>query len=58
MYADALEIAARAQYAACRLDPAIDLQKKAVAVREKSRSPFLNRSRKSLAFFESLKTLK
>lgn len=58
MYADALEIAARAQYAACRLDPAIDLQKKAVAVREKSKSPFLNRSRKSLAFFESLKTLK
>lgn len=58
MYADALEIAARTQYAACRLDPAIDLQKKAVAVREKSRSPFLNRSRKSLAFFESLKTLK
>ena len=48
MYADALEIAARAQYAACRLDPAIDLQKKAVAVREKKQEvPFLNRSRKA-----------
>ena len=58
MYADALEIAARAKYAACRLNQAIALQKEAVAVREKSKSPFLNRSRKSLAFFESLKTLK
>ena len=58
MYADALEIAARANYAACRLNQAIALQKEAVVVREKSKSPFLNRSRKSLAFFESLKTLK
>ena len=57
MYADALEIAARANYAACRLNQAIALQKEAVAVRQKNKSPFLNRSRKSLAFFESLKTL-
>lgn len=58
MYADALEIAARANYAACRLDQAIALQKEAVTVREKSKSPFLNRTRKTLAFLESLKTLK
>ena len=58
LYADALEIAARANYTACRLNQAIALQKEAVAVRQKNKSPFLNRARKSLAFFESLRTLK
>lgn len=57
MYADALEIAARANYAACRLDKAIAFQKEAVAAREKIKSPFLNRAKKSLAFFENLKKL-
>ena len=55
--ADALETLARANYAACRLDNAIQAQKEAVQLRENQKSPLLPAARKMLDFYLNLKKL-
>lgn len=55
--ADALETLARANYAACRLDKAIQAQQEAVRIRETEKSPLLPSARRMLSFYEKLKTL-
>ena len=53
-HANALEIAARAEYAVCRIGGACRFQQQAVNLRKKSGSPFLERSEQALEFYREI----
>ena len=56
-HANALEIAARTEFAACRLENAIKLQTKAVELRAKQKSPLVKSSTHALEYYKRIKTL-
>lgn len=56
-HANAMEIAARAEFAVCRLDNAIALQKKTVELRKQQKSPFLKNSLRALEYYTKIKDL-
>ena len=56
-YANALEIAARVEFATCRLDKAIELQGKAVELRKKHDSMLIKSSSHALDYYKKIKIL-
>lgn len=56
-YAMALEIAARAEFAVCRLENAILYQTQAVEIRKKQDSLYLNSSLRALEYYTGIKNL-
>ena len=56
-HANVLEIAARAEFAVCRLDNAISYQTQAVAIRRKQDSLFLKVSLHALEYYKKIKRL-
>lgn len=56
-YANALEIAARAEFAVCRLNHAIQYQEQALALRIKHKSPYLKRCQQALNYYKRIQKL-
>ena len=53
-HANALEIAARAEFAVCRIEKAIAYQKQAIAIRTKQKSPLLKRCQQALEYYNKI----
>ena len=56
-HANALEIAARGEFAVCRLDNAIKLQMQAVELRTKQNSPQIMSTSRALEYYKNIKQL-
>lgn len=56
-HANALEIAARAEFTVCRIDKTILLQEQAIAIRKKQKSPLLKRSLQALEYYKKIQKL-
>ncbi|MBQ7402453.1 MAG: hypothetical protein IJW05_03320 [Lentisphaeria bacterium] len=56
-YANVLEISARAEFAVCRIDAAIQYQEKAVSLRKQNKSPYGTRSVQALEYYKKIKIL-